>query len=52
MHYLCKNVRQKSEIAAAQGTRGGAQVSLLNIITELKKCCNHPVRGWSPAWLA
>lgn len=26
-----------------QGTRGGAQVSLLNIITELKKCCNHPV---------
>ena len=27
-----------------QGTKGGAQVSLLNIITELKKCCNHPVR--------
>ncbi len=26
----------------AQGTKGGAQVSLLNIITELKKCCNHP----------
>ena len=27
---------------AAQGARGGGQVSLLNIITELKKCCNHP----------
>lgn len=26
-----------------QGLKGGAQVSLLNIITELKKCCNHPV---------
>ena len=26
----------------AQGARGGGQVSLLNIITELKKCCNHP----------
>ena len=25
-----------------QGARGGGQVSLLNIITELKKCCNHP----------
>ncbi|KAK9788572.1 hypothetical protein WJX73_002856 [Symbiochloris irregularis] len=25
-----------------KGTKGGAQVSLLNIITELKKCCNHP----------
>ncbi|GAX85223.1 hypothetical protein CEUSTIGMA_g12643.t1 [Chlamydomonas eustigma] len=25
-----------------KGTRGGGQVSLLNIITELKKCCNHP----------
>lgn len=24
-----------------QGSKGG-QVSLLNIITELKKCCNHP----------
>ena len=24
------------------GARGGGQVSLLNIITELKKCCNHP----------
>ena len=28
--------------SAAQGARGGGQVSLLNIITELKKCCNHP----------
>ena len=26
----------------AQGTKGGGQISLLNIITELKKCCNHP----------
>lgn len=25
-----------------QGTKGGGQISLLNIITELKKCCNHP----------
>ena len=25
-----------------QGARAGGQVSLLNIITELKKCCNHP----------
>ncbi|CAL8472046.1 g11588 [Coccomyxa elongata] len=25
-----------------KGTKGGAQISLLNIITELKKCCNHP----------
>lgn len=25
-----------------QGTKGSGQVSLLNIITELKKCCNHP----------
>ncbi|KAK9828376.1 hypothetical protein WJX81_001254 [Elliptochloris bilobata] len=25
-----------------KGARGGGQVSLLNIITELKKCCNHP----------
>ncbi len=24
------------------GSRGGGQVSLLNIIGELKKCCNHP----------
>ncbi len=24
------------------GNRGGGHVSLLNIITELKKCCNHP----------
>lgn len=25
-----------------QGAKGGGQISLLNIITELKKCCNHP----------
>lgn len=25
-----------------KGARGSGQVSLLNIITELKKCCNHP----------
>ncbi|EIE23598.1 hypothetical protein COCSUDRAFT_47361 [Coccomyxa subellipsoidea C-169] len=25
-----------------KGTKGGGQISLLNIITELKKCCNHP----------
>ena len=32
-----------------QGSRGGAQVTLLNILTELKKCCNHPVRAWLQA---
>ncbi len=32
----------KRDVTWAQGTKGGAQVSLLNIITELKKCCNHP----------
>jgi chromodomain-helicase-DNA-binding protein 1 len=25
-----------------RGARGGGQVSLLNIIVDLKKCCNHP----------
>ncbi len=25
-----------------QGKKGGGQISLLNIIVELKKCCNHP----------
>lgn len=25
-----------------KGAKGSGQVSLLNIITELKKCCNHP----------
>ena len=29
-------------VGGTQGSRGGGQVSLLNIITELKKCCNHP----------
>jgi chromodomain-helicase-DNA-binding protein 1 len=29
-------------MTCAQGTKGGGQISLLNIITELKKCCNHP----------
>ena len=28
--------------AGPAGTRGGGHVSLLNIIGELKKCCNHP----------
>ena len=26
----------------ALNTKGSAQVSLLNIVMELKKCCNHP----------
>eukprot|EP00884_Botryococcus_braunii_P018071 jgi/Botrbrau1/4948/Bobra.0122s0026.1 len=34
---LTRNFRELNK-----GTKGGAQVSLLNIITELKKCCNHP----------
>ncbi len=35
-------VNRGGRARAAQGARGGGQVSLLNIITELKKCCNHP----------
>lgn len=34
---LTRNFRELN-----RGTRGSAQVSLLNIITELKKTCNHP----------
>ncbi|MEW5309897.1 MAG: hypothetical protein WDW38_001742 [Sanguina aurantia] len=33
---LSKNFKELNK-----GTRGG-QISLLNVITELKKCCNHP----------
>ena len=28
--------------ATRRAPRAAAQISLLNIITELKKCCNHP----------
>jgi SNF2 family DNA or RNA helicase len=28
--------------SSLQSAKGGGQISLLNIITELKKCCNHP----------
>lgn len=25
-----------------RGAKGGGQLSLLNVVVELKKCCNHP----------
>lgn len=34
---LTRNFRELNK-----GAKGGGQVSLLNIITELKKACNHP----------